>query len=416
MRVMIDTGVEWVNEIPEGWINVKFKYLFSESNAGEVIDRGYWNDGCELLYSCSKEPLLSNFSEFPQKKRTKIGDILLTRNATPYIFIPKPNSIYTNVVQRVKMKPTVHLPFIVYSLKSGSEFLNSFGDIIPSFNMEIWKNTFCPIPELTEQHRIATYLDQKVAYIDNIIEKTKESIEEYRKLKQSVITEAVTKGLDLNVKMKNSGIEWIDEIPEHYKIMKPFWVCEIIRGNCAFQKDDLKNEGDYIALQYGKTYKVNEVNESFQFYVDKSFFKSNQLVEYGNTVLVSTSETIEDLGHSCFYNRVDYGLLGGEQMCLKPNKSIIMDKFLYYATRYFKYEISRFATGLKVYRFNVDDLKRISVIIPPICEQKLIIDYLDEKIPLIENMISSKDSFINELEIYRKSLIYEVVTGKKEIN
>jgi len=410
MRAMKDTGVEWLNEIPEGWINVKFKYLFSESNSGEVIDKGYWDDGCELLYSCSKEPLFSNFSEFPQKKRTSIGDILLTRNATPYIFIPKPNSIYTNVVQRVKMKSTVYLPFIVYSLKSGSEFLNSFGDIIPSFNMEIWKNTFCPIPELAEQHRIAAYLDQKVAYIDNIIEKTMESIEEYKKLKQSVIIEAVTKGLNPDVKMKDSGIEWIGEIPEHWDCKKLKYAMSVSRGlfNHRPRNDKRFYDGNYPFIQTGDvaravkyitTYSqtLNELGVS----VSKKFPKG--------TLVMTIAANIGDIAVLDFDAYFPDSVIG-----LVPNQGYYWN-YLYYILVAMNENFKETAITNTQANLNLERVRALKCAFTSSIEEQLeIAAFLDKKTQDVQNLIEKKTVIIAELESYKKSLIYEVVTGKKE--
>lgn len=108
------------------------------------------------------------------------------------------------------------------------------------------------------------------------------------------------------------------------------------RGNSTFQKKDLESEktsDSFVALHYGKTYKVNSINNDFSYYVDKKFFKANQLVKNTDTVLVSTSETLEDLGHSYIYLREDSGLLGGEQILLKANTNLILPEYLYYLTK-----------------------------------------------------------------------------------
>ena len=153
--------------------------------------------------------------------------------------------------------------------------------------------------------------------------------------KQILIHKAVTQGLNPNVTLKDSGVEWIGEIPEHWEVKKLFGVCFFIRGNTSFSKDELLNNGEYVALQYGKTYKVNEVDEKYNFYVNDEFYKDSQIVNYGDTILISTSETIEDLGHSAYYKRSDLGLLGGEQMLLNPNKEIINSHYLYFSSKLF---------------------------------------------------------------------------------
>ncbi len=211
-------------------------------------------------------------------------------------------------------------------------------------------------------------------------------------------------------KYKDSGIEWLGYIPEHWENFRVDWVSKIVRGNTGLKKDELLTNGDYVALQYGKTYKVDEVNNDFQFYVNNELYKKSQIVNYGNTILISTSETLEDLGHSYFYNREDLGLLGGEQILLKPDSKQIIEKYLYYYSKYFCSELRKYATGLKVFRFNIDDLKNIFILIPSIKEQTLIANYLDSKTKVIDKKISLLEKKIKHYKAYRKSLINETVT------
>jgi type I restriction enzyme S subunit len=186
---------------------------------------------------------------------------------------------------------------------------------------------------------------------------------------------------------KDSGIEWLGDVPEYWKNYRIDWVGSIVRGNTGFKKDELLRDGEYVALQYGKTYKVDEVNNKFNFFVNSGFYKKSQTVNHGDTILISTSETIEDLGHSCFYNRDDLGLLGGEQLLFKPNNKLLSKKYLYYYSKKFSLELRKYATGLKVFRFNSDDLKQISIAIPQLEEQKAIAQYLDTKTQAIDKKV-----------------------------
>lgn len=186
---------------------------------------------------------------------------------------------------------------------------------------------------------------------------------------------------------KDSGIEWLEKIPENWVNKRIDWITTLIRGNTGFKKDELLDNGDYIALQYGKTYKVDEVNDTFNFYVNSEFYKHSQIVQFGDTILISTSETIEDLGHSCLYNRKDLGLLGGEQILLKPKTSFVNNKYLYYFSKVFCVELRKYAKGLKVYRYKIDDLKKIFIAIPLLEEQTQIAQYLDQKTSAIDKKI-----------------------------
>jgi type I restriction enzyme S subunit len=209
---------------------------------------------------------------------------------------------------------------------------------------------------------------------------------------------------------KDSGIEWLGKVPEHWKYYRIDRTASLVRGNTGLLKDELLDKGEYVALQYGKTYKVDEVDNKFDFFVNSEYYKKGQIVNFGDTVLISTSETIEDLGHSCFYNRRDLGLLGGEQILLKPIKKIISEKYLYYYSKFFKYELQKYATGLKVFRFNIDDLKEISIVIPSKEEQIIIAQYLDAKTHAIDKKINLLEKKIRYYKELRKSIINETVT------
>ena len=209
---------------------------------------------------------------------------------------------------------------------------------------------------------------------------------------------------------KDSGVEWLGEIPEGWEIEKLFGLSNFIRGNSNFSKDELLSNGKYIALQYGKTYKVDEIDEMYKFYVNDEFYKESQIVNYGDTIFISTSETIEDLGHSAYYNKRDLGLLGGEQILLNPKKDVIESKYLYSSSKVFSKELKKFATGIKVFRFNTNDLKTIYIPLPSKQEQIKIASFLDRKTKQLDKAIKQKEQLIELLKERRQILINEAVT------
>jgi type I restriction enzyme, S subunit len=158
-----DSGVEWLGEVPAHWEIKRLKDFIRYTIGGEVIDVSYWNEGTELTYTAGKYPVNSNFEHFPDRKRTKSNDILIARNGDGFIHIPKPNSIFTNVVQLVRLCKFVDVRFIYYSLENIKFLINktSNGDFIASLNKEMWFNSFLVIPKMAEQQVIANYLDEK---------------------------------------------------------------------------------------------------------------------------------------------------------------------------------------------------------------------------------------------------------------
>lgn len=178
------------NKVEENKINgLEYKKLgeiIINSNSGEVISKDYWNKGNQILYTCGHEWVYSDFINFPKNKLTKIGDLLLSRNGTPYIKYPIPNSIYTNVVQKITVNTNIVLPkYILYYINCNKQKLTNIVRIgtIPSYNFEIWKSIEIPIPSITIQEQIVESLD----VIYDTIEGNKKLIENYEKIKKGII-------------------------------------------------------------------------------------------------------------------------------------------------------------------------------------------------------------------------------------
>lgn len=413
MRAMKDSGIAWIGEIPEDWEIKKLKYTFFHSNAGEVIDKSYWNCGSELLYTCQKEPINSNYSGFPEAKRTGLNDLLLTRNATPYVFIPETHSIYSNVVQRISLRQEYDRRYIRYSLLSAIDSLVALGDTIPSYNMEIWENITLPI--MQQQHRIADYLDRKCSQIDAIIARQQEVIEKLKAYKLSVITEAVTKGLNPHAPMKDSGVEWIGKVPEQWKVAKLKFVASFYNGDRSSKYPsgtDIVDEGVI-------------------------FVTSNNL---GNTFLDTTistkyitKEKYDDLGGAKIrINDIIFCLRGSVGKCSinkSENEGTIASSLVVIRAKKILADYLIFALqcpgitavstlnaiGIGSLNLSADDISEIFIPIPPEKEAAEIAEFLYKRIGKIDHVINEKNNYVNHFVMYKKSLIYEVVTGKKEV-
>jgi len=430
-----DSGVEWLGEIPEDWTSLSLKNLLCKiiDNRGRTPNFG--DSGIPMLEIRNitkgiKTPtlefekyVLEDIVKEYERDKVKIGDLLIsTVGATSgktVIIQEEPNYFIAQNIVGLRVNSFTVSEYLYYFLCSDyfytSLMLINKGNTIDNLKVSVFINNKCFLPPLQEQQSIANYLDKATAKIDTLIEKQTKLIELLHEKGQALISTAVTRGLDNTVPMKDSGIEWLGEIPEHWENYRIDWVSAIIRGNTGFKKDELLSSGEYVALQYGKTYKVDEVDETFNFYVNSEFYKSSQVVHYGDTILISTSETVEDLGHSCFYNRSDLGLIGGEQILLKSNAKFMFDKYLYFYSKVFSNELRRYATGLKVFRFNINDLKNIFISLPPKEEQKTIATFLDEKIAKINTLISKSTKAIELLKERRTALISAVVTGKIDV-
>lgn len=425
-EVYKDSGVEWLGQIPEHWEVLSNKYIFSLNK----ILVGKKSSEYDLLSLTLNGVIKRNMdnpqgkfpAEFDTYQEVKKGNFifcLFDVEETPRtVGLSEFSGMITGAYTVMRVGDNFESKFLYYF------YLNLDADkrmkpLYTGLRNTISKDNFFSfktfVPPLKEQTAIAAFLDDKTAKIEQAIAIKEQQITLLKERKQIIIQEAVTKGLDKNVKFRDSGVEWIGMIPEHWEVNKLFGQCNFVRGNSAFSKDELLNDGEYVALQYGKTYKVDEIDDKYRFYVNEDFYKSTQLVNYGDTILISTSETLEDLGHSAFYNRKDLGLLGGEQMLLKPNREKVDGYFLYVLSKLFSKELRKYATGIKVYRFNTNDLKTIYISLPPLTEQKEIAHYIKIQSNKIDQAIAIKEQEIEKLKEYKVSLIDAVVTGKVKV-
>lgn len=414
--------MDWLSQIPSHWFEVRLGSLFNERKS-KVSDVDY------PPLSVTKNgivPQLENAAKSNDGDNRKLvlnGDFVINsrsdrKGSSGLSRLDGSVSLINIVLRPIE---NIDPKFSEYLLKSyffKEEYYRYGRGIVE----DLWttrysemKNMIVPKPPFEEQSAIARFLDYKLAKINRFIHKKKQLIKLLNEQKAAIINQAVTKGLDPNVKMKDSGIEWPGEIPEHWETIKLSSVCGFVRGNSSFKKDELLDEGKYVALQYGKTYKVDEVDEKYQFYVNDEFYKDSQIVKYGDVIIISTSETVEDLGHSVFYNRLDIGLLGGEQILLRPKQDIVNGKYLCYSSKFFAKELRKYATGVKVYRFNIDDLKTIYISVPPFQEQVEIVNYIETESQRINTTISKIEKEIALVEEYKTALIAEAVTGKIDV-
>lgn len=421
-----DSGVEWLGEIPSHW------YTLSNKNIFKLKKNQVGKKSCDyVLLSLTLNGVIKRDMENPQGKfpaefntyqEVKKGDFifcLFDVEETPRcVGLSDFDGMITGAYTVMEPYENFERNFLYYfylNLDADKRLKPLYTGLRNTISKENFFSFKTYVPPLPEQTAIAAFLDRKTTLIDQAIGIKQKQIELLKERRQIHIHNAVTRGLNPNVKMKDSGVEWIGEIPEEWEVMKLLGICNFIRGNSTFSKDELLYNGDYVALQYGKTYKVDEINDSYGFYINKEFYKETQIVKYDDTILISTSETIEDLGHSAYYNRNDLGLIGGEQILLSPKNKKIDGHYLYFYSKLFSRELRKYATGIKVFRFNVNNLKTIYISIPPLSEQKQIVEFIKIANTKTSTAISLKVQEIEKLKEYKATLINSAVTGKIKV-
>lgn len=405
MREMKDSGIEWIGKIPKEWSIVKFKCLHNGLNTGEAIDKEYWESdaGLNAFYTAGLTPIRTGYSNFPTWKETRENDLLLARNGTPYVYLPVSKAYYTDHIIRAAMSSLVNRRFIRYCLQQSIASIAVDSVSIPTWSATLWNNQILTWPSVIEQERIAAFLDAECAEIDAVLEKTRASIEEYKKLKQAVITQAVTKGIRGNRPMKDSGIEWIGEIPAEWGVAPHKRIMHKVKEIC-----EQYNGEDVISLTVNGVVKRDLTAGGKM----PTSFDGYQYVE-PNDLLLCLFDI--DVTPRCVGVVRDYGVTS-------PAYSRFVMHDGYY-NAYYDY-LLRMIDDNKVFvhlsknlrsSLTESDFGAIKTCAPPLAEQKCIAAFLDVRCDEIDALIAKKQQYLTEIENYKKSLIYEYVTGKKEV-
>ena len=418
-----DSGVEWIGEIPEHWGIIKLKFLstiFKGKNPKELTDE--WRE--EILPYLSMEYLRNSgdtltLYAYPEKNLVTVnnGDILiLWDGSNAGEILEGKNGILSSTMAKI-VPNNIVTRYLYWFLKGIEKFFkgNTVGMGIPHVNGEILKNHLVLLPNLEEQNSIANFLDQKTAVIDGLIADKEKLIELLQEKRQAIITEAVTKGLNPNVRMKDSGIEWIGEIPEHWEVKRIKYLATVNPSKSEVRHLPPEQEVTFIPMEkivatgkvdYSITNTVENLIDGYTYFRDGDIImaKVTPCFENGNIAIVNG-----------LLNGIGFGTT--ELHVLRCNNKCY-NKFLFYYLQsdVFKSKgISEMygVAGLK--RIPTDFVLNYKLGIPDYNEQKDIANYLDEKTSQIDELVSNIQFQIQKLKEYRQSLISEAVTGKIDV-
>lgn len=427
MREMKDSGIEWIGQIPKDWDVVPHKRVMHkvkkicEQYSGEDIISLTMNGVIKRnLTAGGKMP--TSFDGYQYVKPNDLLLCLFDIDVTPRcVGVVKDYGVTSPAYSRFVMHDGYYNAYYDYLLRAIDDdkvFVHLSKNLRSSLTESDFGAIKTCVPSLAEQKRIVTFLDAQCAEIDTVLEKTRASIEEYKKLKQAVITQAVTKGIRGDRPMKDSGIEWIGEIPESWAVSSVRYIGQLQNG--------ISKGGEFFGkgfpfVSYGDVYKNYELPHSVSGLIDTTEDeRTTYSVEYGDIFFTRTSETIEEVGFSCVCKRsIPNATFAGFIIRLRPfcaDEKILTDYVKYYfrgehIRAYLVKEmnlVTRASLGQTL-------LKGMSVIVPPKSVQKEIAEYLDEKCEGIDDLIAKKQQYLTEIENYKKSLIYEYVTGKTEV-
>ena len=424
---MRDSSVDWLGEVPNHWNKTKISNIFSVIGSGTTPQSSigsYYDDGTIPWVQSGdiNGNKLSRTSKCITEQALKSYPALRIYKA-PYIAIAMYGASVANISKVLidsctnqaccvlaSPKTGMSLDYMFYALVGAKEELLLFarGGTQPNISQEIIRHFILPIPPLAEQIQIACYLDIVCESIIKIIDEAKSSIAEYKALKSSIIYEAVTKGLDPHAEMKDSGVEWIGKIPKHWCDINP-------KALFSQRKEKARPEDKQLtsSQQYGILFQKDymELTGSKVVVVEKDF-NILKHVENGDFVISMRS----------FQGGLEYstksGCISSAYVMLIPNLKLVYPRYFRWLFKSYSYIQALQSTSDLIrdgQAMRYSNFSQVRLIQVPLCEQEAIANYLDKKCTKIDDLIAEKQRLIEDLEAYKKSIIYEVVTGKRKI-
>ena len=408
LKEMKNSGIEWIGEIPADWKTIKSKYCICISNGSDPKTEGstpVYGSGAESFKTCGEY---------------KIGPAVLLGRKGATLHIPHYiEGNYWNVdtaFDATHFCGNINLKFYYYCACVFDYAGYISQTTLPGMTQTNYKNMSIPFPQLEVQERIAIFLDEKCSQIDAIITRQQEVIEKLKAYKLSVITEAVTKGLNPDVPMKDSGVEWIGQIPEHWTASVLRYGLENIQTGpfgSQLHAEDYIEDGIFVInpanIVEGRIVPDNRcsVTES------KALELSRHILNKGDIVFARRGE----MGRCAYFAGDSQQYLCGTG-CIKIQcNSTLLPEYIawFLQTSCVKQYLTLNSVGTTMANLNTMIISGIPVLFPPKCEQEEIVQYIKRRINEIDLVVKNKERMVVKLSDYKKSLIYEMVTGKKEV-
>ncbi len=438
MRKMKASGIEWIGEIPEGWEVHRMKSCISQRDGGAWGDEATGETGdCICLriadfdyehfrFTDSNNLTIRHYaSPIIKKLLLQKNDILIEKSGggekTPVgrtvLFDKEYPALFANFMDRLRCSDFIlpqYLQYVFVTFYKNRYTQNYIKQTTGIQNLDLSSmlaDEFVPVPNLNEQKLIVCYLESKCSKIDNLLSKTRSSIEEYKKLKQAVITQAVTKGVRGKREMKDSGVEWIGEIPKEWVCEKIKYATSISRGlfNHRPRNDERYYNGKYPFIQTGDVANATKYIVSYSQTLNELGKAVSKEFPKG-TLTMTIAANVGDVAILNFDAYFPDSVVG-----FIPNKNI-RTLYLFYVFSAMKDEFTRTAIKSTQLNLNIDRVKETFIPVTlNVNEQCEIENYLESKCAEIDGLIAKKEQLVKELESYKKSLIYEVVTGKQEV-
>lgn len=426
MRGMKESGIDWIGKIPENWKIGKVKDIFVRKNEKANNENptvlSLARSGVKIRdISTGEGQLAESYNNY---NPVEIGDLLLNPMdlySGANCSVSKVKGVISPAYINLRAKGKNNSTYYDYYFKTQYWGMTLFAhgkgvsfDNRWTLGLDTALNYFIPIPTEPEQGKIAEFLDKKTIEIDNIIEKTRKTIEDYRKYKQAIITKTITNGINAEYGKKSTNIEYIKEINKEYNVIDFKY---LLKENMQYGANESGEPFDENLPRY---IRITDIDENGILKNDNKLSLSEEAAEKyilknGDILFARSGATV---GKSFIYDeKIGRSAFAGYLIKATVNNNIL-PKFVYYYTLSSIYEIWKNGIFIQATIQNIGAEKYMNmpiIYIKNIKEQEKIILYLDKKCEEIDKLIENKQKIIEELEQYKKSLIYEYVTGKKEV-
>ncbi len=433
-----DSEMSWIGQVPIQWKRSRLKFLFTHSNAGVWGDEenGDENDiACFRVADFDYQRGYLGFDKLTMRNITvkELEGRLLTQgcllieksgggDATPVGRVIRFNyedratcSNFVHFVTVDKAHNSDFLYYYFYAMYANKENLLYFNQTTGIQNLKVreYLGQVIFVPTLEEQQAIVAYLDEKCGEINRSIDVQKKKIELLNELKQTIITDAVTKGLNPNACMKDSGVEWIGEVPEHWELRRLKTLCNNIRNGYVGPTRDLYQESGVPYIQSVHIKNGNILFEREEYYVSEEWGKKHPKIKKGNILVVQTG----DIGQIALVNE-EYDLCNCHALIiLDINNNLIHSEYLsfYLRSDIGKELMLQTKTGALLPHLNSTQIGSTVALLPPIQEQQTIVAHIEEETSKIDTQISKANHRMELLEELKQSFITEAVTGKIKV-
>ena len=427
-----DSGVEWIGAIPKGWKFVPLKDSFYFVAGGTPLSNvlSNWDEGVawvtpadfktdKMYISKGARSLSKKGYQSCNAKMLPPGSIIFSKRAPIGSVAINTAELCTNqgCIGLLNKTKNANNKYFYYILSIATQTFEALGAGVTFKEISIknFGNVSLPLPPLPEQQRIADFLDAKCGILDRTIDAVSRQIEDLEKYKKALITKTVTKGIckkgEPERAMKDSGVEWIGKVPEEWNV-KPFKALAGMKGSSEYTARDIVDEGEGAILLSPSNINDNELNLSKRTYISqKKYDKSTTKIQRGDLLFTKTAS----VGKCVIYDSDEPAMPNPQLVVLKNIKCL--PKFLYYSM---VSDVMQAPTKMYVYGSVIPtisqlNLGRIKIPVPSPEEQQQIADYLDEKCKNIDNRVQKRKQQLEWLKEYKKSLIFDYVTGKKRI-